>query len=75
MSEKAEDILQKSNEMKDEAEEAEEKAEEKEEKVEDKEAVNNEPTSSFVEGIELMASMDEYELDANEARELSKLFG
>jgi hypothetical protein len=74
MSEKAEDILQKSNKMKDEAEEAEEKAEEKEEKVEDKEAVNNEPTSSFVEGIELMASMDEYELDANEAKELSKLF-
>lgn len=74
MSEKAEDILEKSNEMKDEAEQAEEKAEKKEEKVEDKEAVSSEPTSSVVEGIELMASMDEYELDANEAEELSKLF-
>lgn len=76
MSEKAEKILGEANKKKEKAEKAEEQAEKKEESTEKKEveAVNNEPVTSVVEGIELMASMDEYELDANEAAELSKLF-
>lgn len=39
----------------------------------DEKAATEDSSSSF-EGIELMASMDEVELDANEASELSKLF-
>jgi len=64
------------------AEEKEEKAEEKEEKAKelleeaekDEKDATVEPASSVFEGIELSASMDECELDATEAAELSKLF-
>ena len=45
-------------------------AEKDEEGEDDKDA----STSSIIEGIELSASMDEFELEANEAEELSKLF-
>jgi hypothetical protein len=45
-----------------------------EEKKEKETACDKDATSSLVEGIELMASMDDVELDAKEAAELSKLF-
>jgi len=48
-------------------------SEEEAEKKEEKDAAI-ESASSVFEGIELSASMDECELDATEAAELSKLF-
>ena len=77
---KAEEKEEKAQEMVEEAEEKLEEAQEKleEAKEEEKEAEKEEDkdasSSSSFEGIELMASMDEAVLDADEAAQLSKLF-
>jgi hypothetical protein len=80
--EEAEKKEEKAKELLEEADKDEKKAEEaegeKDATVEPIAAVKPiaalEPSSSTFEGIELMTSMDEVELDAGEAAELSKLF-
>jgi hypothetical protein len=73
--EKMEDEAQKDVEKaKEQLEKAEEKLEEAKKVEEKAESEEKDATSSIIDGIELMASMDEVELDANEAAELSKLF-
>lgn len=73
--EKMEDEAQKDVEKaKEQLEKAEEKLEEAKKVEEKAESEEKDASSSITEGIELMASMDEVELDANEAAELSKLF-
>jgi len=56
------------------AEKSKDAAEESSKDEEKKEDQQREPVSSIIEGIELSASMDEFELGADEASELSKLF-
>jgi hypothetical protein len=67
----AKDLVDEASKKLEEAKEEEKKAEKEEG---EKDAAKKEPVSSIIEGIELTASMDEFELDANEAAELSKLF-
>jgi hypothetical protein len=65
--EKAQDDLKKAEEKLEEAKEEEDKAEKAEKEEKD-------AASSVIEGIELMSSLDEVELDAGEAAKLSRLF-
>lgn len=71
----AQEAVEKAKENLEEAEEKLEEAKKEEGKAEEGEKdAAVEPSSSTFEGIELVASMDEVELDAGEAAELSKLF-
>lgn len=65
--EQAQDDLKKAEEKLEEAKEEEDKAEKAEKEEKD-------AASSVIEGIELMSSLDEVELDAGEAAKLSRLF-
>jgi chemotaxis protein histidine kinase CheA len=70
--EEAEELVEKAQDDLDSAKKKLEEAKKEEEKAEKEE--KDATTSSVIDGIELMASMDEIELDAGEAAELSKLF-
>ena len=71
--EKAEEMVEEAKEKLEEAEEKLEEAKEEEKEAEKEEDKDASSSSSF-EGIELMASMDEAVLGADEAAQLSKLF-
>jgi hypothetical protein len=70
--EEAQKLVEEAKEGLEEAKEKLEEAREEEEKAEKEE--KDATTSSIIDGIELMASMDEVELGADEAAKLSRLF-